>query len=165
MCGVASVENVETPMSKIRVPTAQLPQCMDDCDSIAPTCASVDSPLSPIGLPDSLSLAIPWNAGSASESVVAATVEGYDGNGNGGEVMCWVGSACHDLTSPFTFTDVDDEKWGYAEKSTVLVFGRIGVSVRDGEALPNLKVMGVYANNRRSRRRVGGGDTGSNQFE
>jgi hypothetical protein len=98
-------------------------------------------------------------------SLTSLALEAQHGNGNGGEVMCWVGSACHDLTSPFTFTDVDDEKWGYAEKSTVLVFGRIGVSVRDGEALPNLKVMGVYANNRRSRRRVGGGDTGSNQFE
>jgi len=98
-------------------------------------------------------------------SLTSMGLQNIHGSGNGSEVMCWIGSACHDMVNPFHFTDVDDELWGYAEKSTVLVYGRIGISVRDGEQLPNIKVMGVYADNRRSRRRMGGGDTGSGQFD
>ena len=98
-------------------------------------------------------------------SLTSMGLQNIHGGGNGSEVMCWVGSACHDMTNPFHFEDVDDELWGYAEKSTVLVYGRIGMSIRDGEQLPNIKVMGVYADNRRSIRRMGGGDTGSGQFD
>lgn len=98
-------------------------------------------------------------------SLTSMGLQNIHGKGNGSEVTGWIGSSCHDLTHPFHFRDVDDELWGYAEKSTVLVFGRVGMSVRDGEHLPNIKVMGVYADPRRSRRRMGGGDTGSEQFD
>jgi hypothetical protein len=80
------------------------------------------------------------------------------------EVMCWVGSACNDLTNPFVAFE-NGEEIPYAENSTVLVCGRIAVKRKDGVDIPNLKVMGVFAHPRRIRRRATGGDTGRGQFE
>jgi hypothetical protein len=59
---------------------------------------------------------------------------------------------------------VSDEMLPYAEKSTVLVCGRISVKRVDGKDIPNLKVMGVFADWRRIRRRQTGGDTSKEQF-
>ena len=90
------------------------------------------------------------------------------GKGRMSEVPCWISGACHNLSHPFnfiSFIDVDDELWGYAEKSTILVFGRLKMRVQDGQRQPQITVWGTYANARRSRRRVGGGDTGSEQFD
>ena len=80
------------------------------------------------------------------------------------EVMCWIGSACVDLTNPFVAYDGEQEI-PYAENSTVLVCGRIAVKRKDGKDIPNLKVMGVFAHPRRIRRRATGGDTSRKQFE
>ena len=77
--------------------------------------------------------------------------------------MCWIGSACNDLTNPFIAFD-GEEAIPYAEKSNVLVCGRIGIRRVDGEDLPQLKVMGVFTEPRRIRKRQGGGDTGEAQF-
>ncbi len=46
----------------------------------------------------------------------------------------------------------------------VLVCGRIAVKRKDGKDIPSLKVMGVFADARRIRRRQTGGDTGEGQF-
>ena len=79
--------------------------------------------------------------------------------------MCWISSASNDLTNPFSsFTD-DGDEIPYAENSTVLICGRVAVKRKDGKDIPNLKVMGVYADRRRIRRRATGGDTGRGQFE
>lgn len=98
-------------------------------------------------------------------SLTSLALQNIHGKDYSSEVTCWIGSACNDLTSPFTYEDENGEQWGYAEKSRVVVCGRIGVSSRDGNTMPNIRVLGVYTNARRSRRRVGGGDTGSSQFE
>lgn len=58
-----------------------------------------------------------------------------------------------------------EESFPYAERSTVLVFGRIGMRVSDGKARPKLNIFGVYADPRRGRRRADGGDTGLDQFK
>jgi hypothetical protein len=84
--------------------------------------------------------------------------------GDASEVMCWVSGACHDLTNPFV-AYTDEDAVPYAERSTVLVCGRIGVRRKDGDEIPNLKVMGVFADPRRIRRREEGGDTGRGQFQ
>ena len=98
-------------------------------------------------------------------SITSKGLEDTHGTGNQSEVACWVSGACHDLTHPFHFMDVDDELWGYAEKSTVLVHGRLKIRVNDGVRFPQISVRGIYADNKRSRRRVGGGDTDSAQFD
>lgn len=80
------------------------------------------------------------------------------------DVACWVSGSCYDLSNPFVAYDVNTPiEW--AEKSTVLVCGRIGMSVIDGETIPKLNVFGVFADMRRIRVRTSGGETGVGQFD
>ena len=102
---------------------------------------------------------------SYSLTLTSSELQSVHGGGNGAEVLCNVSSACHDLTHPFTFRDSEGERFGYAEKSTVLVFGRIGMMQRDGNKFPKMSVMGIYADDRRSRPMVSGGNTNMGQFE
>jgi len=80
-----------------------------------------------------------------------------------GDIDCWVPGAVGKCTQPFT-SHWGEESFPYAERSTVFVFGRIGLKTRDGLTTPKLTVFGVYADPRRSRRRMTGGDTGTEQF-
>ena len=96
-------------------------------------------------------------------NLTSVALQSQYGQSNASEVACWVSSACHDNSKPFIARDdVSEIEW--AEKSTVYVIGRIGMSVRDGERNPKLTVFGVYADPRRIRRRVSGGNTGQEQF-
>ena len=101
---------------------------------------------------------------SYSLSLTSSALQSIHGSSDASEVMCWIGSACNDLTQPFSARGGEDELIDYAEKSTVLVCGRIAVKRKDGKDIPNLKVMGVFADPRRIRRRQTGGDTGRGQF-
>jgi len=80
-----------------------------------------------------------------------------------GDIDCWVPGAVGKCTQPFT-SHWGEDSFPYAERSTVFVFGRIGMKTRDGLTTPKLTVFGVYADPRRSRRRMTGGDTGTEQF-
>ena len=80
-----------------------------------------------------------------------------------GDIDCWVPGAVGKCTQPFT-SHWGEDSFPYAERSTVFVFGRIGLKTRDGLTTPKLTVFGVYADPRRSRRRMTGGDTGTEQF-
>jgi hypothetical protein len=85
------------------------------------------------------------------------------GQGRKGEVTCWVSGACYDNTKPFVSRKGSEEiEW--AEKSTILVIGRIGMSILDGEEVPKMNVFGVYADPRRIRKRMEGGNTSMSQF-
>ena len=97
-------------------------------------------------------------------SLSSTALQSSHGQQDKSEVMCWISSACHDLTAPFSATDNEGEAVPYAERSTVLVCGRVAVKRKDGKDIPNLKVMGVFADVRRIRRRQGGGDTSKEQF-
>jgi hypothetical protein len=91
-------------------------------------------------------------------------LQNMHGTNRQSDVSCWVSGSCYDLTSPFVAYDVNSPvEW--AEKSTVLVCGRIGMSVIDGETIPKLNVFGVFADTRRIRRRRDGGETGAGQFD
>ena len=80
------------------------------------------------------------------------------------EVRLWISGACHDLTHPFEFSD--EAGWvEYAERSVVLVCGRIGLRAVGDHYVPKMNVMGVYAIPNRARRRQSGGDTGLSQFD
>jgi len=107
-----------------------------------------------------------WDEGgvSYSLSLTSTELQSRYGSGNGSTVLCNVSSACHDLTYPFHYRDLEGERWGYAEKSTVLVFGRIGMMQRDGEQIPKITTMGIFTDWRRARPRVDGGDTSMGQF-
>ena len=81
-----------------------------------------------------------------------------------GDIDCWISGAVGKMCDPFT-SGWGEEAFDYAERSTVFVFGRIGMKDRDGVISPKITVMGIYADPRRSRRRATGGDTGVGQFE
>ena len=96
-------------------------------------------------------------------SLSNVALQSMHGQGRKAEVSCWISGACHDLSSPFIARKGGEEiEW--AEKSTVIAIGRIGISVQDGEEVPKLNVFGVYADHRRIRRRQDGGDTSMGQF-
>ena len=81
-----------------------------------------------------------------------------------GDITCWIPGAVGKCTNPFR-AHWGEEAFPYAEKSTVLVFGRLGMVTRDGLATPKLTAYGIYGHPRRCRRREVGGDTGVGQFE
>lgn len=81
-----------------------------------------------------------------------------------GDIDCWIAGAVGVMCDPFT-SGWGDDAFDYAEKSTVFVFGRVGMKDRDGLLTPKISVMGVYADPRRCRKRATGGDTGVKQFE
>ena len=96
-------------------------------------------------------------------SLSNVALQSIHGQGRKSEVTGWVSGACYDLSNPFVARKGDEEiEW--AEKSTVIVVGRIGMSIQDGEEVPKLNVFGVYADPRRIRRRQEGGDTNMEQF-
>lgn len=107
-----------------------------------------------------------WDEGGVSYSLSLTSTElvSTNGNGDASTVLCNISSACNDLTSPFSFRDTEGVKWDYAERSTVLVFGRIGMMMRDNVQVPKLTAMGVFTDSRRARPRVNGGDTNMGQF-
>jgi hypothetical protein len=79
------------------------------------------------------------------------------------EVRCWIPGSVHDLTHPFHFHD--GAGWvEYAERSQVLVCGRISLRPSGGHHVPRLNVLGIFAIPNRARRRQSGGDTGLSQF-
>jgi hypothetical protein len=80
-----------------------------------------------------------------------------------GDIDVRIPGATGELTTPF------HAGWGegafpYAENSTVLLFGRLGLKVRDGLTQPTIRCYGAYADPRRARRRPTGGETGLGQF-
>ena len=80
------------------------------------------------------------------------------------EVRCWISGALGELGHPFEFND--GSGWAeYAERSTVLLCGRIGLQVRGDKYVPKLNVLGIHAIPNRARRRQSGGDTGLGQFD
>ena len=81
-----------------------------------------------------------------------------------GDIDCWIAGAVGVMCDPFT-SGWGDDAFDYAEKSTVYVFGRLGMKDRDGLLTPKISVMGIYADPRRCLKRATGGDTGTGQFE
>ena len=96
-------------------------------------------------------------------SISNVALQSLFGQGRKGEVSCWVSGACRDNSNPF-ISRKGDEEIEWAEKSTILVIGRIGMSILDGEEVPKINVFGVYADPRRIRRRTEGGNTNISQF-
>lgn len=79
------------------------------------------------------------------------------------EVKGWVHGACGQQCAPFT-AGWGEDKVEYAERSTVMVFGRLGLNLYEGKTYPRLNVLGVFADPRRIRQRASGGNTSVGQF-
>jgi len=102
---------------------------------------------------------------SYSLSISSTGLQSMYGSGAGSEVLCNIGSAMHDMTTPFHFTDTDGEKYNYAEGSTIFVFGRVGMMRRENTEVPKLTAFGIYCDSRRARRGASGGNADPSQFE
>ena len=72
-----------------------------------------------------------------------------------GDIDCWIAGAVGVMCDPFT-SGWGEEAFDYAEKSTVFVFGRVGMKDRDGLISPKISVMGIYGDPRRCRKRATG---------
>lgn len=83
---------------------------------------------------------------------------------NDEEVMCWIPGAVGNQGAPF-MAGWDEQAYPYAERSTVLIFGRLKMRIRDGKTSPQLNAFGVYGDPIRVRRRATGGDTSVDQFK
>ena len=58
----------------------------------------------------------------------------------------------------------DDGYKPYAIKSTVFIYGRLGLSVKDDKEIPKINAVGIYAVPRLAIPGGEGGDTNTNQF-
>ena len=79
------------------------------------------------------------------------------------EVTIWVPGRIHDETHPFDFHD--GERWRpYAERTQVIVFGKLKLKEFNGQESPSLTTYGVYVPPRTARPGAEGGDTSLDQF-
>jgi len=85
-------------------------------------------------------------------------------DGNRAEIAGWIDEDVVTLAHPFHFRDVDDELWGYGQRTGVMVHGRLAMKKDQGESYPSITVYGVYTDAKKAWRQAGGGDTGSDQF-
>ena len=81
------------------------------------------------------------------------------------EVTVWVPGRVYDDSHPFEFKDNYGEWQPYAEKTPVIIFGRIRMSVYNDQTTPNLTAFGIYVPPRTARPGAKGGDTSIDQFK
>ena len=80
------------------------------------------------------------------------------------EVSVWVPGRVYDDTHPFEFKDDNDEWQPYAERTQVIVFGRLRMRAFNNQDLPSLTAYGIYVPSRTARPGATGGDTSLGQF-
>jgi len=81
------------------------------------------------------------------------------------EVTVWVPGRIYDDSHPFEFKDSYGEWQPYAEKTPVIIFGKIRMSVYNDQTTPNLTALGIYVPSRTARPGAKGGDTNLDQFK
>jgi len=81
------------------------------------------------------------------------------------EVTVWVPGRIYDDGHPFEFKDSYGEWQPYAEKTPVIIFGRVRMSVYNDQTTPNLTAFGFYVPPRTARPGAKGGDTSIDQFK
>ena len=79
------------------------------------------------------------------------------------EVSVWVPGRVYDDTHPFEFKE-NDEWLPYAERTQVIVFGRLRLRPFNGQDVPSVTAYGVYVPPRTARPGAVGGDTSLEQF-
>lgn len=80
------------------------------------------------------------------------------------EVTVWVPGRVYDDSHPFEFKDNYGEWQPYAEKTPVIIFGRVRMSVYNDQTTPSLTAFGIYVPSRTARPGAKGGDTSIEQF-
>jgi hypothetical protein len=79
------------------------------------------------------------------------------------EVTVWIPGKLYDDHHPFEFNDNGTWK-PYAEKTPVIIFGRLKLRPYNNEMLPSITALGIYTFPRTARPAAEGGDTSLSQF-
>ena len=79
-------------------------------------------------------------------------------------VTIWIPGRMHDEEHPFDFKNKDDEWQGYAERTQVIVVGRLRLRPYNDEMQPSLGAVGIYVPSRTARPAGGSGSTSTGQF-
>lgn len=80
------------------------------------------------------------------------------------EVTIWIPGRIYDDSNPFEFKDSYGEWQPYAEKTPIIIFGRLKMSVYNDQTTPNITALGIYVPTRTARPGAKGGDTNLEQF-
>ena len=89
----------------------------------------------------------------------------YGKEGSGAEVTVWIPGRVHDDTHPFEFKNNEGEWQPYAERTQVIVYGKIRLSEFNGVVSPSITAYGIYVPPRTARPGAVGGNTSITQFD
>jgi hypothetical protein len=89
---------------------------------------------------------------------------GVSGFGIDNEITVWVPGRVYDDTHPFEFKDQYGEWKPYAERSKIVIFGRLKMRPYNDDMVPSITAYGIYVPPRTARPGVTGGDTSLEQF-
>ena len=79
-------------------------------------------------------------------------------------VTIWIPGRMHDEGHPFDFKNKDDEWQGYAERTQIIVVGRLRLRPYNDEMQPSIGALGIYVPSRTARPAGGSGSTSTGQF-
>ena len=88
----------------------------------------------------------------------------YDKHSDQSEITVWVPGRVHDDTHPFEYKDEYGEWKPYAERTPVIIFGRLKLRPYKDDMVPSITAFGVYVPPRTARPGAVGGDTSLDQF-
>ena len=80
------------------------------------------------------------------------------------EITVWIPGRVHDDTHPFEYKDEYGEWKPYAERTQVIIFGRLKLRPYKDDMVPSITAFGVYVPPRTARPGAVGGDTSLGQF-
>ena len=80
------------------------------------------------------------------------------------ETTVWIPGRLHDEHHPFEFKDADGEWQDYAEKTPVIIFGRLKLRPYQEEMVPSITALGIHVPTRTARPGGGEGSTSLAQF-
>ena len=80
------------------------------------------------------------------------------------QVTVWIPGGMYDEQHPFDFLDSDGQWKPYAERTQVIIFGRLKMRPYNDDMLPSITALGIYTPPRTARPGGTSGDTGLGQF-
>jgi len=98
-------------------------------------------------------------------SITSLNLQSRNGRGSlHSEVTIWIPGRMYDEHHPFEFKD-DSGTWvPYAERTQVIVVGRLRIRPYNDDMLPSITALGIYVSPRTARPGHAGGDTSLDQF-
>ena len=96
--------------------------------------------------------------------ITSLSLQSRNGRGPQSRVTVWIPGNMFDEQHPFDFQDSDGQWKPYAERTQVIIFGRLKMRPYKEDMLPSLTALGIYVPPRTARPAAISGDTGLDQF-